>query len=100
MNNRDQRNIAKIYEEGFWDRFKASASGISGGVKGMMSGQGYAKSAQASKLSSLMRGKLTNILSDIQKLESDMSKYSNDPNAKSISDKVTNIKNLISKFTK
>lgn len=98
MKKNDQEILAQLYEEGFWDRVKASASGVAGGVKGFLGGQGYAKSAQSSKLSSLMRGKLASILDDIKKLESDMAKYSKDQAAPPILQKIQKIKSIINQF--
>lgn len=100
MNKQDQINIAQLYEEGLWDRMKASASGVSAGVKGFLGGNGYAKSAQSAKKSSLMRGKLSSILQDIQKFETDMGRYKNDQAAAAFSQKTTQIKQIINNFNK
>jgi len=94
MKKNDQEILAQLYEEGVWDRMKASASGVAGGVKGFLGGRGYAKSAQASKYNSLMSNSIRSILKDVQKLKSDISKY---PNA-SISDKIDKIEKILSSY--
>jgi hypothetical protein len=100
MKQNDQEILAQLYEEGVWDRMKASASGVAGGVKGFLGGNGYAKSAQSAKQSSLMRGKLSSILQDIQKFETDMGRYKNDQAASTFSKKTTQIKRIINNFNK
>lgn len=100
MNNQDQINIAQLYEEGLWDRMKASASGVSAGVKGFLGGSGYAKSAQSAKKSSLMRGKISSILQDIQKFENDMGRYKNDQAVAAFSQKIAQIKQILTTFNK
>lgn len=98
MNINDQLKIAELYEEGFWDRIKASASGIKSGVKGLVTGQGYAKSNNAAKLNSLMYNKMNDIMKEIEKFESDVSKYSNDPNSQPLYRQVFEIKKIINSF--
>jgi len=100
MNNQDQINIAQLYEEGLWDRMKASASGVSAGVKGFLGGNGYAKSAQSAKHSSLMKGKLSKIMQDIKKFKIDSNKYSSDPDIGSLVDKINRIEQIITTFNK
>jgi len=98
MKNDDQLKIAELYEEGFWDRFKAGASGIKAGATSLVSGQGYAKANQSAKLSSLMSGKLASIMSDITKFETDIAKYTKDPNSPQMAQKVSQLKQIISSF--
>ena len=99
MTKYDQRNIADLYEEGLWDRTKASVSGAVSGVGGLLTGKGYAKTNQATQLKSLMTGKIDAIQKDILACSQDLSRYSNDPNTKTMQTKLTNLQNIINSYT-
>lgn len=102
MNNKDIENINRLYEEGLWDRFKAGASSIKGGVKNMkiLGGSGYAQGAQKAKTNSLMGSFVAKMLKEIQKFESDVSSYKQDKNSNEIIKKINFIKQIIQKYQK
>lgn len=99
MNNNDIHNIANLYEEGFWDRFKAGTSAIGGGVKNMkmFGGSGYAQGAQQAKSGSLMKSFVSKMLKDIEKFDSDISSYKQNNNSNDIINKVNSIKQVLYK---
>jgi len=100
MNKYDQQNMADLYEEGIWDRIKASTSGIVSGVGGALKGQGYAKTNQAAQLKSLMGGKINELLKDIQNFKKDLIEYYRDPNSKAMKAKAEQLEKILKQFTK
>ncbi len=100
MKTQDLQQMGDLYEEGIWDRAKASISGVKSGVKGLLGGQGYAKSAQAGKLGSLLSGKMNAILADIQKFENDIRSYTKDPNSATVGQKVAQLKQIVQRNLK
>lgn len=102
MNNQDIHNIADLYEEGLWDRMKAGASSIKGGLKNMkiLGGTGYAKGAQQAKNNSLMNSFVSKMMKDIEKFDSDVLNYKQSANYQNILTKVDNIRKIIENYQK
>lgn len=93
MRNQDIKQIADLYEEGLFDRFKASAAGIGGGLKGLVAGKGYAKSAQSAKFESLVQNHTKKLLEEIRKFEVEVGLASRgNRKAKSYLDKIKKLK--------
>jgi hypothetical protein len=102
MNNQDQINIADLYEEGLWDRMKAGASSIKGGLTNMkmLGGSGYAKGAQEAKTKSLMNSFLSKVMKDIEKFNSDVLNYKQSRNYDTILKKANDMRDIIYKYQK
>lgn len=102
MNNQDQINIADLYEEGLWDRMKAGASSIKGGLTNMkmLGGSGYAKGAQEAKTKSLMNSFISKVMKDIEKFNSDVLNYKQSRNYDTILKKANDMRDIIYKYQK
>jgi hypothetical protein len=102
MNNQDIHNIADLYEEGLWDRMKAGASSIKGGLTNMkmLGGSGYAKGAQEAKTKSLMNSFVSKMMKDIEKFDSDILNYKQSANYQQILTKVDSIRKIIENYQK
>jgi hypothetical protein len=102
MNNQDQINIADLYEEGLWDRMKAGASSIKGGLTNMkmLGGSGYAKGAQEAKTKSLMNSFISKVIKDIEKFNSDVLNYKQSQNYNAILKKANDMRDIIYKYQK
>jgi hypothetical protein len=102
MNNQDQINIADLYEEGLWDRMKAGASSIKGGLTNMkmLGGSGYAKGAQEAKTKSLMNSFISKVMKDIEKFNSDVLNYKQSQNYNTILKKANDMRDIIYKYQK
>jgi hypothetical protein len=100
MKPKDQNNIADLYEEGIWDRMKAGAAGIAGGVGGMkiFGGQGYAQGAQDSKKKSLMKSFTTKMLNDIKTFEADAANFNEPKVSKDLLFKTKKMTNLLTRY--
>jgi hypothetical protein len=102
MNNNDIHNIGNLYEEGLWDRMKAGASSIKGGLTNMkmLGGSGYAKGAQEAKNKSLINSFLSKVIKDIEKFDSDVLNYKQSRNYDTILKKANDMRDIIYKYQK
>jgi|688.fasta_scaffold1092053_1 hypothetical protein len=102
MNNKDIHNIGNLYEEGLWDRMKAGASSIKGGLTNMkmLGSSGYAKGAQEAKTKSLMNSFISKVIKDIEKFDSDVLNYKQSRNYDTILKKANDMRDIIYKYQK
>jgi hypothetical protein len=101
MKQDDFKNMADLYEEGLWDRFKAGASSVTGGLKNskFLGGSGYAQGAEQAKTKSLMKSFIPKMFSDTQKMEKDLLSYSQTPERQAIEKKVKGIIRVLKKHS-
>jgi hypothetical protein len=100
MKQDDFKNISDLYEEGLWDRVKAGASSITGGLKNtkLLGGTGYAQGAEQAKTKSLMKSFISKMFADVQKMESDLLSYSQTPETQSVEKKIKSIIRILKKY--